>query len=190
MIYLLHSTVPLRRGKGSEVRHYLGWSPTLESGMRRVLAHQQGRTKVKIVRAFLRNGGTLLHVKTWKEGGVALEQYLKANGNLGQHCPICRDKWLQSKREFEERKRRRLGVPSREHSPGQPRGTGGRWLARSPGTEGSPVGASLPAPNLAPSTPCGSELPLALSGTAVSPVVAPLDRRPGTSSAGTAPPST
>jgi hypothetical protein len=98
-VYLLHSTVPLIRENGSEVRHYLGW--TCEGNMPdRLEAHYENRKSAKIVQEFLRRGGELWLGRYW-EGLTRLdEKRMKLNGHISSHCRVCqlialRDKWIE-----------------------------------------------------------------------------------------------
>jgi hypothetical protein len=185
MLYLLHSTVPLHRGNGLEVRHYLGWAHSAEAGERRIRDHQQGRSKVKIIRAYLRAGGTLLRVRTWPEGSTALESYLKANGNLDRHCPICREKALERQRVYQQQRHARSKQPSSEPSHAPATETGGTLPVPSPGNGASPGGKSHRARRWASGTPSGSPDPANPSGGTGWPVRARQARTPDTSSAGT-----
>lgn len=189
MLYLLHSTVPLHRGKGLEVRHYLGWAWDQSRGERRVHEHQTGKSKVKLIRAFRKAGGTLLLVKTWPEGTHALEAYLKERGNLSRHCPLCREAHMARRRERERERRERLKLPLPGLLSELEMATGGSSPAPNPGSKGAPAGKSPRARNRAKPTPSGSSTTRTPTGgddwlATVLPA-----RTPDTSSAGTEPPS-
>ena len=190
MLYLLHSTVPLHRGKGLEVRHYLGWAWDQSRGERRVHEHRTGKSKVKLIRAFRKAGGTLLLVKTWPEGTHALESYLKERGNLSRHCPLCREAHLARRREHERLRRERLKLPLPGLLNEPERATGGTSPAPSPGSMDAPAGKSPRARNRAKPTPSGSSTKATPTGGDDWLVRVLPDRTPDTSSAGTEPPST
>lgn len=190
MLYLLHSTVPLHRGKGLEVRHYLGWAWDQARGERRVREHQTGKSKVKLIRAFRKAGGTLLLVHTWPEGTHALETYLKERGNLSRHCPLCREKHMARRRERERERRERLKLRSPEPSSALEKATGGSLPAPSHGSEASTAGKSPRARRRGKSTPSGSSTPRTPTGGDDWLVTVLPARTPDTSSAGTEPPST
>jgi len=190
MLYLLHSTVPLHRGKGLEVRHYLGWAWDETRGQRRVHDHQTGKSKVKLIRAFRRAGGTLLLVNTWPEGTRALEAYLKERGNLSRHCPLCREAHMARRRERERERRERLKLPLPGLLSELEKGTGGSLPAPNPGNRDAPVGRSPRARSRVKPTPSGlSTTPTPTGGDDWLVTVLPA-RTQDTSSAGTEPPST
>lgn len=87
-VYLLHSTVPLTRPGGREVRHYLGWTPDghLEA---RLEAHNKDRKSAKIVQAFLNVGGELHVGNYWPGLDRDDERRMKRNGHLEAKCLIC-----------------------------------------------------------------------------------------------------
>jgi len=190
MLYLLHSTVPLHRGKGLEVRHYLGWAWDPARGERRVHEHQTGKSKVKLIKAFRKAGGTLLLVKTWPEGTHALERYLKERGNLSRHCPICREAHLARRREHERKRRERLKLPLPGLLSELERVSGGSLPAPNPGNEESTAGKSPRAPRRAKRTPSGLSTPPTPSGGDDWLVTVLPARTPDTSSVGTEQPST
>ena len=189
MIYLLHSSVPLTRGHGLNVRHYLGWS-TDQNYLRRVQDHQRGRSKVAIVRAFLARGATLTLVKTWKGGGPALERYLKQKGHLDQHCPICRPQYLERERAKSAHRREMLRVQRTAQWNGHARATGGPSPAPNRGNPDSPSGAFPHEPHPASPTPSPASASGAPTGGAPSPATVRPSAVAGTSSAGTRPRST
>jgi hypothetical protein len=190
VLYLLHSTVPLHRGKGLEVRHYLGWAWDPSRGERRVREHQTGKSKVKLIRAFRKAGGKLLLVHTWPEGTHALEVYLKERGNLSRHCPLCREAHLARRRERERERRERLKLPLPGRSSEPERETGGTSQAPSPGNTDAPAGKSHRARNRVKPTPSGSSTtPTPTGGDDWRVRVLPA-RTPDISSAGTEQPST
>jgi hypothetical protein len=190
MLYLLHSTVPLHRGKGLEVRHYLGWAWDQSRGERRVREHQTGKSKVKLIKAFRKAGGTLLLVHTWPEGTHALETYLKERGNLSRHCPLCREAFLARRRararEGRERLKQRLLAPSNAPA----KATGGSLPVPNPGNGASTDGKSPRGPRRERSTPSGLSTPRTPTGGDDWLVTVLPARTPDTSSAGTEPPST
>ena len=101
-VYLLHSSVPLRRSDGTLVRHYLGC--TSDDGLaNRLEEHTTGRSRVPIIRAFLANGGTLQVGNLWPGRGYRDEHRMKRAGHLARHCYACRiddllDKWIEALR--------------------------------------------------------------------------------------------
>lgn len=88
-VYLLHSTVPLLRANGGEVRHYLGYcgEGTFDY---RLFCHQQGRHSAKIVQAFLLRGGDLWLGNYWPELTRDDERRMKKGGHLPDRCLVCR----------------------------------------------------------------------------------------------------
>jgi hypothetical protein len=87
-VYLLHSSKPLVRSNGEEVRHYLGWC---SAGMlpRRLLEHERGRHSAKIVQAFLRLGAELTLGNYWPRKTRHDEVQMKSNGHLSRFCLVC-----------------------------------------------------------------------------------------------------
>lgn len=188
MIYLLHSNVPLTRGAGLNVRHYLGYAND-ETYLRRVQDHQRGRSHVKIIQAFLRRGATLTLVKTWRHGGPALERYLKEKGHLDQHCPLCRPQYLEREREHSRRRREMQRVQRNAQWNGHATAIGGDSRARSRGKPASQSGASPAEPHQASATPSPASANGTLTGGAPSPVTVRPSAADATPSAGTKPPS-
>jgi hypothetical protein len=89
MIYLLHSTVPVGGPGRSGARHYVGLA--MEGCLeQRLLDHMKNRNSTGVVQAFLERGATLILVRTWPNGGHALERYIKKAGHFADLCPICR----------------------------------------------------------------------------------------------------
>ncbi len=88
MIYLLHATVPLGGTGAWSARHYLGWCRPggLENRLRQ---HRSGRSQVKIIRAFLDAGATLLLVALWPTASLGDERRLKRLGHAKRWCPLC-----------------------------------------------------------------------------------------------------
>jgi hypothetical protein len=93
-VYLLHSTVPLKRANGAEVRHYMGWT---QDGClpKRIAAHKRNRHSARLVQAFLAAGGELQVGRYWPELDRADESRLKRNGHVAQYCLICKLEELQ-----------------------------------------------------------------------------------------------
>jgi len=87
-LYLLHSTVPLVRVGGVEVRHYIGFARDANV-MNRVLQHRHSKAHCSITRAFLRAGGRLLLARVWAGATRADERRLKNGGHYEVLCPIC-----------------------------------------------------------------------------------------------------
>jgi len=184
MLYLLHSTVPLTRGNGQEVRHYLGWCGE-ERLLTRLQEHRSGHSKAKIIRAYLRAGGSLVLVKTWPGAGHALEAYLKKNGHVQDLCPLCN---AQSKERRNARRRKAsahksepLPPPSEKRSTG----TGGalpapKWTHRT-----TDAGVSRRGRSPASSTPSGDEWLDQVIGGQPSTVAVPPSSQVDISSAGT-----
>lgn len=179
MIYLLHFTHPLARSNGTAAEHYLGY--TAEDNLdERLHLHRSGRSGVKILRAVLERGGDLVLVRTWPMGGPSLERYLKKNGHLAAHCPICRSKHLKNGRERQKRYARALAhqleLPSVR--PGRSFGTGSR-----PGSGGrarTTSGTSRPAPSPASTTSSGTGAPTPPAGGNGGPAPAPPTSTRGT----------
>jgi hypothetical protein len=95
-VYLLHSTVPLRRSGGRTVMHYMGWCK--EGNLfHRLEEHNHNRHSAKIVQAFLAAGGILLIGRYWPGTTPDDEQRMKRNGHIDQHCYICKMNELQQK---------------------------------------------------------------------------------------------
>jgi hypothetical protein len=189
VIYLLHSTVSLHRGKGLNVRHYLGWSATQETALARVRQHQNNTSRVKLVRAFHAKGASLVLVKTWPDGGPALERYLKEKGHLDQHCPLCRPLYLAREREKSRVKRALSKLQSPAPSSEPARTIGGTSPAHSPGRRASTVGKSRRGRNPVSGTSSGSATPPTRIGGDDWLVRVLPARTPDTSSAGTERPS-
>lgn len=183
MIYLLHFDEPLVKANGVQVWHYLGWCRE-DRLTARVKEHQRGRAHSKLTSEVHRRGIGLHLVQTWPGGGRALERYLKQRANLGRHCPICRDAFLRKERERQMRRRRSLGVLSAEQCTAQPRGIGGRWLPRNPGTTVSDGGTSPQPPQRESGTPFGRPGRVPRSGGKGSGATVLPDRPPTTPSAG------
>lgn len=89
MIYLIHSSVTIGGSGRAGARHYVGLTKE-ERLNTRMMEHLSGRSKVGVIKAFLENGGALTLVRTWPDGGPALEKYLKKSGHFSDLCPICR----------------------------------------------------------------------------------------------------
>jgi hypothetical protein len=95
-VYLLHSTVPLARAGGREVRHYLGYTP--DGGLaQRLAAHRAGRKSARIVQEFLRQGADLVVGNYWPGLSPLDERRMKANGHLERKCLQCQANELQTK---------------------------------------------------------------------------------------------
>lgn len=109
MIYLLHSTVPLHRAGTVAVQHYLGYCDDDRLDLR-LAEHRSGRSKVAIVRAFNEKGADLVLVKTWPGGTQALERYLKRNGHISKHCPLCRRLHLNQIKASHKRSKLKLSL--------------------------------------------------------------------------------
>jgi hypothetical protein len=93
-VYLLHSSVPLVRADGREVRHYLGW--TGEGCFpRRLEAHHANHKSARIVQAFLLAGGKLCLGNYWPDLTRADERRMKQNGHLEAKCLLCQIHRLQ-----------------------------------------------------------------------------------------------
>ena len=87
-VYLLHSSVPLTRSNGEEVRHYLGWcSPGMLP--RRLMEHQTNRHSAKVVQAFLAKGAELSLGNYWPRRTRTDEVQMKKNGHLARLCLVC-----------------------------------------------------------------------------------------------------
>jgi len=88
-VYLLHSSIPLVRSNGEEVRHYLGWcSPGMFP--RRFHEHETGRHSSKVVQAMLAKGGILSLGMYWPGLTRHDEARMKKNGHLAEKCLVCR----------------------------------------------------------------------------------------------------
>lgn len=179
MIYLLHFTVPLGRSNGTAATHYLGYCA--ENGLdERLHLHRTGRSRVKILMEVLRRGGDLILVRTWPHGGPSLEQYLKRNGHLGAHCPICRNAHLKNGREKQRRYERAL-AHQLELPSARPLSAGGT-ASRPPSGGGSTSSSSMsrPAPRPASTTSAGTTAPHATAGGSGGPAPATRSRSAGT----------
>ena len=88
MIYMLHSTVPLVRANGVEVRHYLGRCRD-DRLLDRLKEHRQGKNSASVVREYRRKGGVLRLVCMWPGGTAEDERALKEYAHFSQWCPIC-----------------------------------------------------------------------------------------------------
>jgi hypothetical protein len=87
-VYLLHSTVPLVRESGAEVRHYLGYCD--EGNLpHRLWEHRTGRHSARIVQAFLQQGGELWLGNYWAGLQRDDERRMKSNGHLESKCLLC-----------------------------------------------------------------------------------------------------
>lgn len=87
-VYLLHSSVPLVRSNGVEVRHYLGWcSPGMFP--RRFHEHETNRHSSKVVQAMLAKGGILSLGNYWPGLTRYDEVQMKRNGHLVEKCLVC-----------------------------------------------------------------------------------------------------
>lgn len=91
MIYLLHSTVPLVRTNGVEVRHYIGQCKD-ERLLDRLGEHRAGKNSASTVRAFRKRGGILQLVAMWPGGTREDERRLKEARHYDEWCPICTPK--------------------------------------------------------------------------------------------------
>ena len=101
-VYLLHSTVPLVRESGREVRHYLGWCK--DSRIHERLGdHDRGHCSSRIVQAFISAGGLLLLGNYWPELTREDERRMKRAGHLQAKCLHC---------ELEEVKRKIAELPA------------------------------------------------------------------------------
>lgn len=88
MLYLLHSTVRLGSiGRNSAI-HYVGYCEP-EHLQERLHQHRIGHSGVKIISAYLRAGGTLLHTGIWLSGQKPDERRVKQHGHLEERCAYC-----------------------------------------------------------------------------------------------------
>jgi hypothetical protein len=98
-VYLLHSTVPLVRENGQEVRHYLGWTNDGDFPDR-LAAHYENRKSARVVQEFLHQGGELWLGRYWEKLTRHDEKRIKRNGHISSHCRVCqlialRDLWME-----------------------------------------------------------------------------------------------
>jgi hypothetical protein len=94
-VYLIHSTVPLTRASGREVRHYLGYTP--DGGLEaRIAAHRAGRKSARVVQEFLRHGAELIVGNYWEGLSPLDERRMKRNGHLERKCLQCQANELMS----------------------------------------------------------------------------------------------
>lgn len=91
MIYLLHSTAPVGGTGTHSARHYMGYTPDA-TWRKRIDAHRNGTSRVKIVDAFLAQGGKLLLVAILPGGTRTDERHLKRMGHMARLCPLCTGK--------------------------------------------------------------------------------------------------
>lgn len=156
VVYLLHSTIPLVRSNGEEVRHYLGFTEEWRLHIR-LREHRKGYHTTALVREWLKKGAELQCVRLWPNGGLALEQYLKAQGRLDIHCPLCREKALERRRNESRRYRARLRKQREQQSPELSKPSGGDAPVHSTTTAISRDGRSLHSPLRVRGTLSGDE---------------------------------
>jgi hypothetical protein len=88
MLYLLHAVRPVGGTGSNGAQHYLGYSASPLTLMRRVWRHRQGHGAC-LTRAMVRlSGQRLLLANVWK-GTREDERYLKRRHQLSVLCPIC-----------------------------------------------------------------------------------------------------
>lgn len=88
MLYLLHSTVRLGSTGRNSAIHYVGYTEP-ENLEERLHQHRIGHSGVKIIAAYLRAGGKLLHTGLWLKGRKADERRVKLHGHLEERCAYC-----------------------------------------------------------------------------------------------------
>jgi len=88
MLYLLHSTVRLGSTGRNSAIHYVGYTEP-EHLQERLHQHRIGHSGVKIVAAYLRAGGKLLHTGLWMDGQKTDERRVKQHGHLEERCAYC-----------------------------------------------------------------------------------------------------
>lgn len=103
-VYLLHFDKELPRSNGTGAGHYLGWAPDAALS-ERIDKHLKGTSKVKIIDALHRAGGTPVLVKVWPGAGRDVERYMKQMGHFRRHCPLCRATELERARRAEWERR-------------------------------------------------------------------------------------
>jgi len=188
-LYLLHSTVPLVRPNGSEVRHYVGWCRDGHVE-RRVKLHRSGRSRVGILRAFLQHGAQLMLVRVWAGATPSDEQYIKHGGHLGELCPVCSpDRVLAG--DVGAWRHARSSPSSTPPSPKRTNASGGASLPTSTTVAASPSGPSPVAPSPVSTTTSGAPRLPAPSSPGGTPSNAPAPPAASTAggSAGTKQPS-
>lgn len=89
VLYVLHSTVGLERGRGGTVRHYTGITDSTRLA-ERLLEHSQGHGSA-LTRAFRRAGGSLLLVRIIPNSDRWEERHRKESRHTDELCPLCRD---------------------------------------------------------------------------------------------------
>jgi hypothetical protein len=88
MLYLLHSVLPVGGTGSASARHYLGYSPSPSTVVRRVQSHRD-RHGACLTRAMMRVlGQKLLLANVW-EGTREDERLLKNRHQLSVLCPVC-----------------------------------------------------------------------------------------------------
>lgn len=85
-IYLLHFSYPI--SENHTTQHYLGYAEDVE---KRVLQHQMGQSKARLIEVAVERGIGMQLVRVW-EGDRALERKFKRQKNLKMFCPICTKK--------------------------------------------------------------------------------------------------
>jgi len=88
MLYLLHSTVRLGSTGRNSAIHYVGYCEP-ENLQDRLHQHRIGHSGVKIISAYLRAGGALLHTGIWLSGQKTDERRVKQHGHLEERCAYC-----------------------------------------------------------------------------------------------------
>ena len=88
MLYLLHSTVRLGTTGRNSAIHYVGYCEP-EHLQERLHQHRIGYSGVKIISAYLRAGGSLLHTGIWLSGEKEDERRVKRLGHLEERCAYC-----------------------------------------------------------------------------------------------------
>lgn len=85
-VYLLH----FDSGVGN-AKHYLGWSVNIG---RRLLLHQQGKSRVALTREAAKRGIEMQVVRVWEQESRETERRLKNFKNSARMCPVCNpERW-------------------------------------------------------------------------------------------------
>jgi hypothetical protein len=88
MLYLLHATIPANQAGKHSARHYLGYSPTIQSLSARLMKHRSGRG-AHLTKALAGLPNQKLLLATVIQGGREEERLLKRRKEFSRLCPVC-----------------------------------------------------------------------------------------------------